>query len=122
MFRAAELEPAIQLRGDNANEVVKRDIARYYRLIDQELSSITLEPADWKLIREAITSGSILDNPTPADFYAAIERMSELSGAYTPTVTAIAAQLEPLTPGRMAALFDYAERWQPQEGEKKGRS
>src|SRR4051794_13799224 len=49
MFRAGELESALKQRGGNANEIAKRDLARYYRLLDQELASIELDADAWRI-------------------------------------------------------------------------
>jgi len=112
MFRAPELEPAIQLRGENANEIAKRDLARYYRLLEQELGAIMLIPAEWRLLREAIRTGHLLDNPTQADILASLDHASSKESADNAPISELACKLDPLTPGRVAALLDYAERWQ----------
>ena len=112
-FRSVELEPVIALRGDNANEIAKRDLTRYYRLLDQELAALDLTPDEWRTLRDAIHTGHLLDNPVPAELWAAMDRAAADERTDAGPAGALLAKLEPLTPGRIAALLDYAERWRP---------
>src|SRR4051794_7913549 len=78
MFRGAELQAQIELRGDNANEIAKRDLARYYRLLEQELASISLTSAEWSSLRTAMQDARLGENPAPAELFAAIKSKTGL--------------------------------------------
>lgn len=134
-FRAApEVLDPIRSRmgpGESVGEVVRRDLMRYYAVIDLELARLNLTEGEAALICDALNGYAIWsdDSLVLRSWWIAVEDHITLNGAAEkwdidqPAV--FVAKLRSLSPGASAAVLDAVARWwgrQPTDGETIGES
>lgn len=114
-FRPGELQDQIQARmGHNtAGGTAKRDLARYYKLLDQVLPSLDLAREEASLICDAL-NGTYLDEHTYHLLWASIEdavTMDHLDKKWGVDGPALVNKIREYSPPQTMALLDATERF-----------
>jgi hypothetical protein len=114
-FRAGQITPALAARacrGHNMNDVARRDLARYYSMVDAELRAVELREAEAGLILDACRS-VIFDETNYRLLWAEVQdaiQNDALMGRWDVDGAPLVAKLQALTPGQRLALVDAIER------------
>lgn len=110
-FRPGPLASALEARGANAAEVVRRDLARYYQLLERELRWVRLSEPEASLICDAL-NGSFIDDPQGLE--AEIADACDLDGLHTKWGVdrdALLTSIRSWTYAQRAAVLDAVERY-----------
>lgn len=131
-FRAApEILESIRARKqphEADGEAARRDLRRYYAVIDAELQRLRLTAEEAALICDALNGyTSLAEDPSVAlrAWWINVEDHISLNNAHkkwgVPDPAVLVAKLRHLSPGASAAVLDAVERWWSREG-KEGES
>lgn len=127
-FRPGHLARRIAARtpaGHSPGETARRDLERYYTVLERTLAGVALDERAWNLLRDAL-------NGTWADsWWAAHELAAEVEdalgsglgekwGLSGPEQGALLAQIRGLSPAAVWAVIDAVERWWARQDEREG--
>jgi hypothetical protein len=110
-FRPGPLASALEARGDNLAEVVRRDLGRYYQLLERELRWVRLSEGEASLLCDAL-NGSLIDDPQVLE--AEIADACDLDGLHAKWAIdrdALLASLRSWTYAQRVAVLDAVERY-----------
>jgi hypothetical protein len=126
-FRGGELLPLLGARGETAGPVARRDLCRYYELLDEYLGSLTLSEPEARLLCDAAddllervehtASGTL---PTRCWLWAAVadairdRGLDDKYGVGEPE--ALVQRIRALEPATARALLDALERYRHARG------
>lgn len=111
-FSSAALDAELLARGDNRNQLAKRDLARYFRLLDRELARVNFAPSEWSLIASALVSNAD-EHLSGTDLVASVAdaiRYEDAAERFGVDAELLLGKLAGLTPGAAAAVIDAVER------------
>jgi hypothetical protein len=111
-FKPGALIDEISARGV-PNQICKRDLARYYALLDRSLRKVHLTEAEALLICDALNSRRFDEHSCEHVRMCIREtmRFDELDKKWGVDVESFNAKLEEMTSSRLLALVDAAERF-----------
>lgn len=98
----------------SASEAARRDLERYYLLLERELALVALSEAEWNLLRDA--SNGVIWEPWSAAtmLWANTEdaiRLDGLDEKWSVDGEALVRKLRNLSAGAVWAVIDAVERW-----------
>lgn len=115
-FRPGDLAPELAKRGPTSfNQTARRDLARYYAVVDRELQTVVLSPEEAYALAEAVRGW----RSDPASFHLLWAHMMD-TAARSPlfrqmhrsdVVNLLVDRLRAAPAGTVAALVDAAERY-----------
>lgn len=112
-FRPGPLAARLDARGANRNETARRDLDRYYDLIERTVASVQLSSAEWSLLRDAL-NGTIIESWWSGHTLAAeIEDACDdgLAEKWHVDSAALVERLIALSPAQVLAVCDAVEQW-----------
>jgi hypothetical protein len=128
-FRPGQLAGQVERRAGrapdagSANEVARRDLGRYYVLLERELRTVELGEAEASLITDAL-NGTMMDAGSWTLLWAEIDDaclLDRLHEKWDVDGGRLVAKIRAMTPGQTLALVDAVERfWQPGQVEDTG--
>ena len=115
-FRDAVLTPLLNSRGDNANEIARRDLTRYYVLINATLPMIQEQFSDqreWALLRDTIAGAPGLDYSPKALLVSVADaiQIDRADQRFDVDGADLLRRLRALNPLELMTLLDMTERW-----------
>lgn len=111
-FRDAALDAEFLERGGNRNEVARRDLSRYYRLIEREVSALDLSMPEWDALAAATISTAFDDRVTAfvlADTVHDAVRYELLAETWAINGDALERKIAAMRPGEVFAVVDRLE-------------
>mgnify|MGYP005836664335 CR=1 FL=1 len=116
-FRAGDLLPEIEARAGRLSIglTARRDLERYYALLDAELARLELSEAEAGLVMDAL-NGTLFEPHGLGQLWAEVAvaiHYGDLGTKHGVDTAALIDKLRSLTPGQAAAMVDAAARfWQ----------
>lgn len=112
-FRDADVYAALAERGENRHEIARRDLDRYYRLIERELDLLPFRLDEWGVLAAATISTAFDARVTAYQLAVVVEDAVALEGAADGREidpAAFGRMLALLSPGQVMAVVDRLER------------
>lgn len=109
-FRPGTLAGALSIRGDNQNEIARRDLDRYYESIETTLREIQLSRDEWLFLRD-IMQGTYIDTGQ-ADWLwnEIIDADDDIAGQYGINLNNLAGRIRSMPMFARVAICDAIER------------
>ena len=117
-FRPGSLLAKLELRGESPGVTAKRDLDRYYALLESELKTVKLSELEWNLLRDAC-NGTLFEAHTMHFLYAEIEDAIKVDGLDTKWKVdggELIGKLKDYSPGQIWAIIDALGRWWEAQG------
>ena len=94
---------------DNLNDAARRDLSRYYAVLRDSLSRVSLSEGEASLIVDSL-NGTIMDETSYLHLWMEVDD-AELFEKWNVGRSALIAKLKALSPGETLAVIDAAERF-----------
>lgn len=110
-FRPGQLAGALACRGDNHNEIARRDLERYYNAIEDALREVQLSRNEWMFLRDLLNS-TYIDSDLATHLWLEVQDADDaIAQQWGIDRDDLAGRIQTMPLFARLAICDAVERW-----------